>query len=237
MLVTQQTMEYVLRGTKMVFGDRSLRKYLFKPLFWTILLYLTISFTAASLAVGPLSNLLDRIAFIPDNWTEWIARILFFLAWTFVGGPIFFGLNGMLSGILWDELSLAAEEKTFGSAPQHRTGFRAAWADTFRRLPLTVGVAILSFFLGIFGIGWASIWPVGRLCLYDFTAAAYTRRALYYPQQKEVAKRLRKGFGFSLTCGLISLFPLINLIALPGCVVGATLMVREDEMSALTPRR
>jgi len=226
-------MDYVLRGSKMVFGDRTLRKYLIKPFFWTILLYLTISISASQLAMGPLTRFLDWLGFVPDNWTGWIARLLFFIGWAFIGGPIFFGLNGMLSSTLWEDLSLAAEEKAFGSAPQHRTGFRAAWADTFRRLPLTIGVTVLSFFLGIFGLGWASAWPVGRLCLYDFTAAAYARRAVYYPEQKTAAKRIKKGVGFAVSCGIVSLFPLINLFLLPGCVVGATLLVREDEQRAL----
>lgn len=217
----------------MVFGDRSLRRYLVRPLLLTILLYLTISISASQLAVGPLTDLLNRFDFIPENWTTWIARIVFFLAWTFIGGPIFFGLNGMLSSILWEDLSFAAEEKTYGSAPQHRTGFRMAWADTFRRLPLTVAVAVLSFFLGIFGLGWVSLWPVGWLCLYDFTAAAYARRAVFYPDQKGASKRLRKGFSFAMSCGIISLFPLINLFLLPGCVVGATLLVRDDEIKAM----
>lgn len=230
-------MDYVLRGTKLVFGDRSLRKYLFKPFFWTVLIYFTISFTAASLAVGPLSRALDWLGFIPDNWTVWIARILFFIAWSFIGGPIFFGINGMLSSLLWEDLSHAAEEKVYGSAPFHRTGFRAAWSDTFRRLPLTIGVTILSFFLGIFGVGWASLWPVGWLCLYDFTASAYARRAVYYPEQKAASKRIKKGFSFALSCGLVSLFPLVNLVLLPGCVVGATLLVRDDEQKALVDSR
>lgn len=222
-------MEFILKGTKMVFGDRRLRRYLVRPLLWTFLIYLVISFTASSLAAGPITNLLDRLAFIPPDWTPWIARIVFFIAWSFIGGPIFFGLNGMLSSILWEELSLHAEEDAYGSAPHHKTTFSVAWSDTFRRLPLTIAVSVLSFFLGIFGIGWASAWPVGWLCLYDFTAAAYARRGVYYPEQKFRSKNLKKRFSFALSCGLVSLFPLINLILLPGCVVGATLLVRDDE--------
>jgi uncharacterized protein involved in cysteine biosynthesis len=225
-------MEYILRGAKMVFTDRRLRRYLTKPLLWTILIYFVISFSASTLAARPITALLDRLQFIPEGWTPWIARIVFFIAWSFIGGPIFFGLNGTLSSILWDELSLHAEEDAFGSAPRGKTTFTVALSDTLRRLPLTLAVAVLSFFLGIFGIGWASIWPVGWLSLYDFTAAAYARRGVYYPQQKHAAKRSKKGFMFAMGCGLVSLFPLINLILLPGCIVGATLLVRDEEERA-----
>lgn len=227
-------MEYILKGTKMVFGDRRLRRYLTRPLLWTIFIYFAISFTASYLAAGPIAGLLDRLEFIPDTWTPWIARIVFFIGWSFIGGPIFFGLNGTLSSILWEELSLHAEEDVYGSAPRGKTNFSTAWGDTFKRLPITIAVAILSFFLGIFGIGWASAWPVGWLCLYDFTASAYARRGVYYPRQKFFAKQIKKRFSFAMSCGVISLFPLINLFLLPGCIVGATLLVRDDEIRAMT---
>lgn len=224
-------MQFVLKGTQLIYKNPELRRYLVKPLLWSIFLYIVISITSSTLAVGPLSGLLSRLDFIPDHLTIWIARILFFIGWSFIAGPIFFGLNGMLSTILWDELSLKVEQMTSGDShtPNTLPGIGTVWSDAIRRLPLSLGIGILSFLLGIFGAGWLSIWPVGWLCLYDFTSPAYARRRTFYPAQKAAAKKLRYGMSFALTCGLISLFPLLNLALLPGCVAGATLLVRANE--------
>jgi uncharacterized protein involved in cysteine biosynthesis len=196
-------MQFVLKGTQLIYKNPELRRYLVKPLLWSIFLYIVISITSSTLAVGPLSGLLSRLDFIPDHLTIWIARILFFIGWSFIAGD--------------------------SHTPNTLPGIGTVWSDAIRRLPLSLGIGILSFLLGIFGAGWLSIWPVGWLCLYDFTSPAYARRRTFYPAQKAAAKKLRYGMSFALTCGLISLFPLLNLVLLPGCVAGATLLVRANE--------
>ncbi|MEQ1935188.1 MAG: EI24 domain-containing protein [Fimbriimonadaceae bacterium] len=153
----------------------------------------------------------------------------FFIAWSFIAGPIFFGINGMLSSILWDKLSLKVEQRVFGNAPEAKTTLGRALADSLARLPLTIGVSLISAILGFTPLAWLSAWPVGWLCLYDFTSCAYARRGLYYPAQKAASSRLPKAREFALGCGILSLIPLLNLICLPGCIAGATILVRKGE--------
>ncbi len=214
----------------MTLGQKELRGFIIRPILWGILIYALVSISANFALVGPLRDLILRLG-VPESWSIWVARIAFFIAWSFIAGPIFFGINGMLSSLLWDKLSLRVEERVFGSAPNGQTSLGRALADSMARLPLTVGVSLLSALLS-FTVPWLSAWPVGWLSLYDFTACAYARRGLYYPAQKRASSRLPKAREFAICCGILSLIPLVNLICLPGCIAGATILVRKGEHSS-----
>ncbi|MEQ1823879.1 MAG: EI24 domain-containing protein [Fimbriimonadaceae bacterium] len=221
-------MEYLVSGIRMTLTQRDLRAFIIRPLLWGILIYAFVAVSANFALAGPLQDFIHRMG-VPDKWSFWVARIAFFIAWSFIAGPIFFGINGMLSSVLWDKLSLRVEQQVFGGAPDSKTTLGRSLLDSLARLPLTIGVAILSAILGFTPLAWLTAWPVGWLSLYDFTACAYARRGLYYPSQKAASSRLPKAREFAICCGILSLIPLLNLICLPGCIAGATILVRKGE--------
>lgn len=223
-------MQYVIRGVRMVWSDKSLRRYVIRPFLWTIALFIAIMVPLRFWLPGFLGGLWERTGWVePPGWVWWIVVTLIFFV---ISGTVFFMLNGILSGLLWDDLSRESEERAFGTAPQYQTPFGRSVADSIARIPSTVGWSIIGIFLGFTPFGIGSSWPNGRMCINDFTAPAYARRQLYFPAQKARANKLRSAQSYAWTCGLISLVPLVNLICLPGMVVGATLMVRAEDPSA-----
>jgi uncharacterized protein involved in cysteine biosynthesis len=84
-------------------------------------------------------------------------------------------------------------------------------------------------------LGWlgllASAVVAGVLGLVEFSAPAYARRGVLYPAQLRVL-RLRAALGFGVCTGLVSLLPLIFVLAMPAMVVGGTILCREGEKAS-----
>ncbi len=221
-------MEYLFRGVRLSLKDPELRKYLIKPFFWSIFLYLCVSLSITWMVSAWITDLIAGWQL--PGWVEFLGpRLLAFLAWSFVAGPVFFGLNAVLSSFMWSDLSYRTEIDQYGSAPRVKNTVGAELGDSVARLPRSLGVSFLSLVLGLVGLGWVSAYPVGRVCLLDFTAPAYLRRGIFFGEQKVRVSLIPRSKGFALACGVVSLVPLLNLLCLPGAVIGATLMVRESE--------
>lgn len=218
----------------MSWTDRQLRPYIIKPFLWTVLSYAVIALVlgwAFATLVSP-----HLIGWgIPEAWANVLSRLAFFLAWGLIGGAVFFMINGVFSSLLWDDLSRQAELQIYGHAPLAKTTIRRSVADSIRRIPYACGVGLLSFFLGLTPLFWLSVWPVGQMSLVDFTAPAHARRGLYYPAQKKAAQSLSGQHGFAVLAGMISLFPIVNALCLPGCIIGATMLVRRSEEARELP--
>lgn len=223
-------MNYALRGINMVWSDKSLRRYFIRPFIWTILMFLAIMIPLRLWLPGFLAAKWEDFGWAAlPGWLWWVVVTIIFF---FVSGVIFFMINGILSGLLWEDLSREAEERAFGDAPQFHTPLARGLADSAARIPSTIGWSLLGIVLSFTPFGIAAAWPNGRMCLNDFTAPAYSRRRLYFPKQRDRAKQLRSANAYAWTAGLISLFPIVNLICLPGLIVGATLMVRTEDAGA-----
>ncbi|MBL8049402.1 MAG: EI24 domain-containing protein [Chthonomonas sp.] len=220
-------MRYVLGGVQMVWSDRSLRRYLIAPFLWTIVVFLAVMIPLRLWLPGFLGQQWERTGWSqPPMWVWWIVVTLIFL---FISSTIFFMINGILSGLLWENLSREVEERLYGTAPQHKTSLARGIADAVARIPSTVGWSLLGIVLGFTPFGLGAAYPNGRMCINDFTSPAYSRRQLYFPAQKVRANTLRSAGSYAWTCGLISLFPIVNLICLPGMIAGATMMVRTED--------
>lgn len=227
-------MNALIDGIRMSWTDRQLRPYIIKPFAWTLVSYLILGFTLGWLFSSLVSPQLIGWG-MPEFWAAVVSRIAFFLAWGLIGGAVFFMINGIFSSLLWDDLSCRAELQIYGHAPTARTTFRRSIGDSIRRMPYACGIGLLSLILGFTPLFWLAVWPVGQMSVVDFTAPAFARRGLYYPAQKRAAQALRGQSGFALAAGLISLFPLVNALCLPGCIIGATMLVRRSEEALQLP--
>lgn len=227
-------MNALIEGIRMSWTDKKLRPYIIKPFLWTFLAYAVLAFALGWLFSSWVSPHLISWG-MPENWAAIVSRITFFLAWGLIGGAIFFMINGIFSSMLWDDLSRRAEMQIYGHAPDGKTTLRRSLADSIKRIPYACGVGLLSFILGFTPLFWLSIWPVGQMSVIDFTAPAHARRGLYYPSQKQAAQALSGQHSFGVLAGLISLFPIVNALCLPGCIIGATMLVRQSEEARILP--
>lgn len=223
-------MDYVIKGVFLVWGERRFRRYFLRPFWASLALFLAISVTLRLTLPRVLETAWHDLGGSPlPTWLWWIVVTIILF---FVSGTIFFALNGILSSLLWEELSYQAELAAFGNAPREKTTFARGLADSAARLPSTIGWTVLGMALSLTPMGLGAAWPNGQLSLTDFTAPAYARRKCYYPAQKVRANRLRSARSFAWTAGFVSLIPILNLICLPGLIAGATLMVRQEEGAA-----
>lgn len=222
-------MEQLLRGIRYSWSKRELRKYFWKPFIWTLIVYILFMISLRIVLTPHLKNwyAMTGLSWVPPEWGWQVLLTILFL---FISSAIFYGINGLLSGLVWDDLSLKAEEMYYGSAPKGNTTFSKALADTLRRTPYSIWMSFLGMIGGFTPFGILSIWAVGTMSRIDFASPAMARRNIYYPAQKAHSGKLKNAQSFQYSVGILSLFPLVNLLCLPGCIIGATFLVRDSEM-------
>ncbi|MCE9560288.1 MAG: hypothetical protein K8R88_15230 [Armatimonadetes bacterium] len=222
-------MQALIRGIKLSWTDKRFRQFFWKPLIWSIVAFMAImiplriylppwiqgQFAEFGISTGP----------------DWVWRLGINILLFLISGTVFYGLNGILSSFVWEELSLFAEQTLFGSAPNQKVSFATNLKDTFARLPASVGLSILAVLLSFTPMGIGSIWPNGRLCILDFSAPAFLRRGIHFKEQKALIAKNPRALEFLLSAGVVTLFPFLNLLCLPGLVIASTIFVRESEAS------
>lgn len=175
---------------------------------------------AGYLLLGPWMREVAESAGLGGRAAAWLSGGLYALVWIVIAGPVFFALAGFTSSLFWDGLSREVERRLGIAPPKRGPGVAAQAFDTIVRLPFTLAIAFFSLVLG--GIVAVPVVLVGWLSLYDFTAPASVRRGVLFPRQFRQAWRSEGAIGFALGCGLISLFPLINVLLMPALVAGGT---------------
>jgi uncharacterized protein involved in cysteine biosynthesis len=227
-------MEQLLRGIRYSWSQKGLRKYFWKPFFWTLVIYVAFMVSLRILITPHLQNWygMTGIDWQPPAWA-W--QVLITFLFIFISSAVFYGINGLLSGLVWDDLSQKAEEMYYGDAPKGNTTFGKSVSDTLKRTPYSLGMSFLGMIGGFTPFGILSVWAVGKMSRIDFASPAMARRGVYYPEQKNYSARLKNAQSYQWAVGVLSLFPLVNLVCLPGCIIGATFLVRDNER-ALTSR-
>lgn len=145
---------------------------------------------------------------------------------------IYIAVAGILSSLLWEKLSFEVEELTNPNPPNIRTGCMTSISDTIGRTVFTAGIGILGLVLGCF-LPLLAVPFVGLLGLHDYTACAFLRRGKPFAKQIGEAFRCRQAFTFTILSGILTLFPLLNLLLLPALVAAGTLMVVESRITSL----
>lgn len=219
-------MVFVARGIGLVFGQRRYWPFVWRPMLASGAVFLGIFAIGYWLAVPFMAGQLERVG-LSERITGGTALLAYGLLWWFLSGVVFVSMAGLLSSVLWDRLSYEVERSIDPNPPKEQTNWSEWLIDALPR----AGFAAL-IFCGSLGCFWllpVSVALASWLCLYDYTASPYLRRGIPFHKQFGLAIRCKGWPTFALTCGLLTLLPLVNVLLLPGLVAGGTLMVAEDK--------
>ena len=216
----------LLRGFGYVSRNPKLWRYAWGPVILTVLLYVAL-LVVLQVSIRPL---VDRLA--PDSIPVLsslpvVGGIVLFLLWLVAANFVIIAISSLFSGLLWGKLSLTVEKDIFGDAPDVALGCLPQVKDLLWRLVQAACAVVVLILFGWLGL-MASAVVSGFIGLVEFSAPAYARRGVVYPAQLRVL-RLRPALGFGIGAGLLSLLPFVFVFVMPALVVGATIMVRENE--------
>ncbi|MEO7453685.1 MAG: EI24 domain-containing protein [Fimbriimonadales bacterium] len=214
-----------VRGFTYISRNPKLWAYAWGPVIATVLLYVGL-LVFLQVSIKPI---IDRLA--PDSglWSSLpvVGGVVLFLIWLVAANFIVIAISSLFSGLLWGKLSHTVEKDIFGDAPDVRVGCLPQVKDFLWRL-LQAAIAVIALIM----LGWlgmiASAVVSGLMGLVEFSAPAYARRGAMYLAQLRVL-RLRAALGFVVCTGLVSLLPLVFVLAMPAMVVGGTILCREGE--------
>lgn len=226
-------MQTVLNGFRMVWSDRELRPYIFRPLLRAIpilLGLLILTFFVMQPVAGMILGLLGLVQWLGTA----LAGVLTVALWWVLLGPVFFTIAIFISAFSWESLSRKVEEKAFPHipAPSNSLRFKESMADNMRRLPRTIGVTLLCALTGPFFFGAIAAAIAGWQSQYDFTAPAFARRGILWPMQRTHTKQLPERAQLFLAAAVCSWVPILNLFSLPALVAAGSIMVAKQEQRA-----
>jgi uncharacterized protein involved in cysteine biosynthesis len=221
-------MQNILSGARLLLRNRSLWGYVARPIFYTALVFVGVLIGSYFLFSPFIARLMEWVG-LPAGQSTVLSAIVFAVLFFLISGVLFVALAGMLSSLMWEKLSLEVEELAFGSAPAGTMDKKAQISDSMGRLVFSLVLAVLGVCCGWTFAGVPAIAIAGYLALHDFTAPAFLRRGVLFPQQRSLVFKLRDCWTFALGAGLISLFPFVNVLFMPALVAGGTLMVAKSQ--------
>jgi CysZ protein len=230
----------VLRGIGMFLGTPGVRLLGILP----VLLAALVVAALLGLLVVYLDELTDALTPFADRWDEstrtlvrvgaGLALLLGSLAVLVVSFTVIAQIIGQP---FYERISDRIEDR-LGAPP---AGAGAPWWRSFPRaslesallLALTLATTAPLFVLGLFPVLGQTVVPVlqavvaGFFLAVELLAIPLERRGLHLAGRLRFVWRHRaQTLGFGITAFLLFLVPLMNVLAMPGAVVGATLLVR-----------
>jgi len=224
---------FLIQGFKILF-EPGLRLFLFVPVTVNILLFTLLIMWAKSMFSGWMAYLMgwlpEWLAFL--EWFFWLIYLVAIVMTIFYG---FVAAANLLGAPFYGYLSELVEQRLDKNAKLPEFSWKhlvALIPRTLKReiqkilyyLPRVIGLLLLGLIPGInalVAIGWIvfSAWMMAIQYL-DYPA---DNNGLSFPDMRVYLKQHQAAaFGFGLLTFGFSLIPLINLIALPAAVCGAT---------------
>jgi uncharacterized protein involved in cysteine biosynthesis len=228
-------MRYLVEGARLVFTDRTLWPYLWRPMLLGGAIYL-VFLIAGFLTVPKIADWVMDVFRVQDGTARQAGNLIAYLGYAlllwFISGAIFLTGSTLVSAFMWEKLSIEVEERLGNPNP-------ATWKVPIATMAVDGGLRfVLAMTMTILGLlcGWVVpvLGPVlimGWLALHDFTGPSFMRRRHTLIQQMPKVYRLKGWFGFQLSCGVVTLFPFVNVLMLPAMVAGATIMVYRSEQA------
>ena len=228
-----------------------LRRYVIWPLGINILVFAAALYWAAGRSQGLIAWLQSLLPTLPD-WLSWLelglawllwplfvllALVLVFQGFTLIANLIAAPFNGLLSGQVERLLrgAPAPSETSPAAGPGQLLGCAAkAFIDELRKmlhlLLWAIPILILSLLVPL----------IGPFLWFTFTAWTLALEYLDYPMANQglgaraIRRRLRArpvlSLGFGAATAALTLIPVVNFIAMPSAVAGATVLwIRELE--------
>ncbi len=222
-----QGFRYGLVGVRLI-GAPGIRRYVAIPLLINALIF----FLAARYLVERLTGLAQR--FLPD-WLQWLFWPVVILS---VMGIVFFGfayLANLIATPFNGRLAAAVEKRLTGQAPTGPASgaglwrqVLTAWLSELRKLwhaavcivPVTIlflvpGLQVIAPFLWFMVAAWLLALEYADYPMGNHGLEVRAQRALLAEQRP-----LALGFGLAALC--MTLIPVVNCIAMPTAVAGAT---------------
>jgi len=235
---------YLVEGMRLITRP-GLRRFVALPLAVNILVFAGALYGGAIWFQELITWLQQRLPTLPD-WLAWLeqglawvlwplfillAVVLFFQGFSLVANLIAAPFNGLLAEKVAKLLAGAPPERT-GGLGQSLIDIPSSLLDETRKLLHVLLWAIPFFILSLF------LPLVGPLLWFVFTAWVLALEYLDYPmanqglKAREIRQRLRQrpllSLGFGAAAALLTLIPVLNFIAMPSAVAGATaLWVKE----------
>jgi uncharacterized protein involved in cysteine biosynthesis len=226
-IVANFEMEHVLEALRLIGANRRLWRYITQPLLISALVFAGVVLGGYFLIVPPLTHLLTGWGLRPDA-SSIIGFIAYAGVWFFIAGIVFIAIASFLSSMLWDRLSVEVEEIVVGHAVQRTPPTPVVLADAFKRMLLTLAMAILALCANVVPVVGPAL-VAGFVGTLDYTANAYIRRNVLLGRQRGLVFRLPGLPGFYVVAGVITLVPVVNLLMLPVMVTAGTIMVARAE--------
>jgi CysZ protein len=230
----------VLRGIGLFLRTPGVRLLGILPVILAALLVLVL----LGLLVAYLDELTDAVTPFADRWDESSrtlirvgAGLALLLGSTAVLVVSFTVITQIIGQPFYERISDRVERQLGGppggaDAPWWRT-FPRASLESALLLALTLACTTPLLVLGLFPVVGQSVVPVlqalvaGFFLAVELLAIPLERRGLHLAGRLRFVWRHRaQTLGFGVTAFLLFLVPLMNIVAMPGAVVGATLLVR-----------
>lgn len=220
-------MNAILKGASLVWTRPELRRYIWRPLVRGVVW--SAGFVALSFFLFRpfLDGYLQSLGVL-GGWASGLSWILVAVIWFFILGPAFHVIAITASAMEWEKLSLEVEKLVHGpNVPNRRLGALAALSENGKRLPRGLATAMVCGLLAPIFLGLVSAFIAGWQCRYDYTAPAFIRRGVVWPQQKALAAKLPGINSFHAVGGISALIPIVNLLMIPALIAGGTLLTAE----------
>lgn len=226
-------MQEFIRGVRLVYGTKSLRHHVWKPLLLAVSVVIALLITWLFVATTFLTGWVGGLIHWAEDASFSVTLIAAIVLSIILFNPLFLVVASIVSGMRWERLSLECEEfVTSGPVLNHRFSWASSMADLLRRLPISLGAGLIATIMGFVGLGWLGAGLVGLAMTFDVTGPAFARRGVQFPGQVGPTFQCRPFVGFWICCWLASLFPVVGVLLLPAMVAGGTLMVAERYPSA-----
>lgn len=218
-------MSYLLSGIQRLARERSLWAYVWKPLLHAAWIYLALGGLIWVLVVGAVLRLLPESGLLAAALGV-LGGLAAFALWLLLAGMLFVAIAGFVSSLLWEPLAAAILRQSGEQTDDSGPSLPARMGDTVARLALLVFVLLASA-AGTLVAGPAAGWAgASFLGLLDYTAPACMLKGHLLPAQAGRVLTIRS-VPFAASVGLIAFVPLLNLLLLPACVIGGTLLVQD----------
>ncbi len=209
--------QVLTRSFRLVFGQKSLRPYLWRPLAVSLAIYfLSVAITTVVLSAAFAAWL--------GPW-GYMAGAAALIAALFFSGPIFLALSSLVSSFHWDPLGRKVEELCGAGTEFPGLTKGQMVVDTFLRIIAAVVIvvpAVIFAFTPLIWVGWILS---GLLAFNDFTGVAYQRRGEIMPGTFFKALKQKGAFVLLLACIVLSALPVLMLLLHPVMACAGTLLV------------
>lgn len=227
-------MEHIVSGLKLLLRDRRLLRYVAIPMAYAVVFFVVVIVAGYFLIVPAVSRLLSGLG-VNIELTGILGTLIYLAILFLVSGMLFLTLAATTSSFLWDRLSMEVERSIGVEPAEANLPTTTLIADSIVRVAVALGLAIVAFGCGFLLPGVIGILAAGLVGLFDFTASPYLRRGITWGEQRRKVFRLRGSGSYLLVAGLLSLLPLVNVLALPALVAGGTLMFHRGQPTPVAP--